>query len=112
MLRIARMPPLRCSKNHNRWPIPPLSERPYDVTFIGKLEYEAKAQVSGVTAHRWAGCQQSDEPLAPPLALPACTPASPRGCSRPLMRTPMPPSPPPPHPTTAPPSAGWRLSRR
>ncbi|EFN56605.1 hypothetical protein CHLNCDRAFT_144359 [Chlorella variabilis] len=42
------------TKNHNRWPIPPLSERPYDVTFIGKLEYEAKTAVSGVTAHRMA----------------------------------------------------------
>lgn len=42
------------TKNHNRWPIPPLSERPYDVTFIGKLEYEAKAEVSGVTLHRQA----------------------------------------------------------
>ena len=44
--------PLPRSKNHARWPIPPLSERPYDVTFIGKLEYEAKAEVSGVTLHR------------------------------------------------------------
>jgi hypothetical protein len=43
---------LLCSKDHNRWPMPPLSKRPYDVTFIGKLEYEAKAEVSGVTAHR------------------------------------------------------------
>lgn len=48
------------SKNENRWPIPPLASRPYDVTFIGKLEYEAKAEVSGVTLHRcawvyWAG---------------------------------------------------------
>ncbi|KAL4444179.1 hypothetical protein ABPG75_011916 [Micractinium tetrahymenae] len=42
------------TKNHNRWPIPPLNERPYDVTFIGKLEYEAKAEVSGVTIHRQA----------------------------------------------------------
>ncbi|PSC76930.1 hypothetical protein C2E20_0555 [Micractinium conductrix] len=42
------------TKNHNRWPIPPLAERPYDVTFIGKLEYEAKAEVSGVTTHRQA----------------------------------------------------------
>ena len=33
------------SKNHNRWPVPPLAERPYDLTFIGKLEYEAKAEV-------------------------------------------------------------------
>ena len=33
--------------------MPPLAERPYDVTFIGKLEYEAKAAVSGVTAHRY-----------------------------------------------------------
>lgn len=47
-------PSLR-SKNHNRWPIPPLAERPYDVTFIGKLEYEAKAEVSGVTTHRCEG---------------------------------------------------------
>lgn len=42
------------TKDHNRWPMPPLSKRPYDVTFIGKLEYEAKAEVSGVTAHRMA----------------------------------------------------------
>lgn len=42
------------SKNENRWPIPPLASRPYDVTFIGKLEYEAKAEVSGVTLHRRA----------------------------------------------------------
>lgn len=42
------------SKNEGRWPIPPLASRPYDVTFIGKLEYEAKAEVSGVTLHRQA----------------------------------------------------------
>lgn len=54
MLTRLLLPPPTCtrSKNHNRWPIPPLSERPYDVTFIGKLEYEAKAEVSGVTLHR------------------------------------------------------------
>ncbi|PRW50908.1 hypothetical protein C2E21_5522 [Chlorella sorokiniana] len=42
------------TKNEKRWPIPPLASRPYDVTFIGKLEYEAKAEVSGVTLHRQA----------------------------------------------------------
>ena len=46
------LPVLRCSKDHKRWPIPALQDRQYDVTFIGKLQYEAKDAVSGVTAHR------------------------------------------------------------
>ena len=40
------------SKEHKSWPMPPLRQRKYDVTFIGRLEYEAKDAVSGVTAHR------------------------------------------------------------
>lgn len=89
------------SKNHARWPIPPLSERPYDVTFIGKLEYEAKAEVSGVTLHRRASgwcqpplqglvmrCANGFAGLLLTAALPAaCLPACP-------LCAPPPPSPP------------------